>query len=53
MKGSFYLFFYKDDNLYLLVKNNGLNSDTIFKSPPLEYTSETKWEEIQNMIAMH
>ena len=46
MKGSFYLFFYKDDNLYLLLKNNGLNSDTIFKSPPLEYTSETKWEEI-------
>ena len=46
MKGCFYLFFYKDDSLYLLVKNCPLISDTVFKSPPLEYTSETKWEDI-------
>lgn len=46
MQGSFYLFFYKDDMLYLLIQNIHGNFDTIFKSPPKEYTSETKWEEI-------
>ena len=46
MKGIFYLFFYKDNNLYLLIKNNPINIETIFKSPPKEYTQETKWEDI-------
>ena len=46
MKGSFYLFFYKDDFLYLLIKNIPNNFETIFKSPPQEYTQDTKWEEI-------
>ena len=46
MKGSFYLFFYKDEILYLLIKNIPINFETIFKSPPQEYTQDTKWEEI-------
>ena len=46
MKGSFYLFFYKDEILYLLLKNIPINFETTFKSPPQEYTQDTKWEEI-------
>ena len=46
MKGSFYLFFYKDDILYLLIKNIPISFETTFKSPPQEYTQDTKWEEI-------
>ena len=46
VQGSFYLFFYKDDMLYLLQKHIPISFDTIFKSPPQEYTSNTKWEEI-------
>ena len=48
MKGSFYLFFYKNNTLYLMLKNIPITLDTIFKSPPAEYTSETKWEDIPN-----
>ena len=48
VQGSFYLFFYKDDMLYLLQKYIPISFDTIFKSPPQEYTSDTKWEEIPN-----
>ena len=48
LKGSFYLFYYHDKNLYLLIKKtpNIFDNNTIFKSPPLEYTKETKWDEI-------
>ena len=46
MKGSFYLFYYRNNNLCLLLKNIPKIIDTIFKSPPLEYTKETKWDDI-------
>ena len=46
MKGSFYLFYYKNKQLCLLLKNVPRIVDTIFKSPPLEYNNETKWEDI-------
>ena len=46
IKGSFYLFYYKNNNLCLLLKNIPKIIDTIFKSPPLEYTKETKWDDI-------
>ena len=46
MKGSFYLFFYRNNNICLLLKNIPKNVDSIFKSPPLEYTKETKWDDI-------
>ena len=48
MKGSFYLFFYKNNTLYLMLKNIPITLDTIFKSPPAEYNSDTKWEDIPN-----
>jgi hypothetical protein len=46
MKGSFYLFYYRNKQLYLLLKNIPKMIDTIFKSPPSEYNNETKWEDI-------
>ena len=46
--GSFYLFFYKNDSLYLLLKHVPSNLETTFKSPPTEYNTDTKWEEIPN-----
>ncbi len=46
MKGSFYLFYYKNKQLCLLLKNIPKMIDTIFDSPPLEYNNETKWEDI-------
>ena len=46
--GSFYLFFFKNDILYLLLKNIPPNLETSFKSPPTEYNKDTKWEDIPN-----
>jgi len=46
MKGSFYLFFYSKSQLYLLLKNIPKPLDTIFKSPPAEYSIDTKWDDI-------
>ena len=46
--GNFYLFFYKNDRLYLLLKHTPVDTEEIFKSPPAEYTANTKWEEIPN-----
>ena len=47
MKGSFYLFFYKNKSLYLLIKNiPKIVDNNIFKSPPLEYNDKTNWDEI-------
>ena len=48
LKGSFYLFYYHDKSLYLLIKKtpNAFDNNNIFKSPPLEYTEQTKWDEI-------
>ena len=47
MKGSFYLFFYKNKSLYLLIKNiPKIVDNNIFKSPPLEYNDKINWEEI-------
>ena len=46
--GNFYLFFYKNDRLYLLLKHTSVDTEEIFKSPPAEYTANTKWEEIPN-----
>ena len=46
MKGSFYLFYYRNKQIYLLLKNIPKMIDTIFKSPPSEYNNETKWEDI-------
>ena len=48
MKGCFYLFFYKNNTLYLMLKNIPITLDTIFKSPPAEYNSDIKWEDIPN-----
>ena len=46
MKGSFYLFYFRNDKLCLLIKNIPKIVDKIFKSPPGEYTNDTKWEDI-------
>ena len=46
MKGSFYLFYFRSDKLCLLIKNIPKIVDKIFKSPPDEYTNDTKWENI-------
>ena len=47
LNGSFYLFFYKDNNLLLLIKNvPSLLNNSTFKNPPIEYNDQTKWEDI-------
>ena len=48
MHGSFYLFFFKNDRLYLLLQNIPSHIETSFKSPLAEYTNDTKWEDIPN-----
>ena len=46
MQGIFYLFYYKNKSLYLILKNiPKIYNDKIFKDPPLEITEKTKWEE--------
>ena len=46
MQGIFYLFYYKNKSLYLILKNiPKIYNDKIFKDPPLEITEKTKWED--------
>lgn len=47
LKGSFYLFYYQNKSLLLLMKNiPKMLDNNIFKTPPLEYNDQTKWEDI-------
>ena len=48
--GIFYLFYYKNQNLYLLMKNipkiMGISKNDLFRNPPSEYSEQTKWKDI-------
>ena len=45
--GAFYLFYFLNKRLYLLLKNDPLiNKNKLFKDPPKVYDENTKWEQI-------
>ena len=48
LNGSFYLFYYRNKSLLLLIKNIPavLSNNGIFKNPPLEYNDKITWEDI-------
>ncbi len=50
MNGIFYLFYYKNKKLYLLIKNVpkilGKSQNDLFENPPMEYDEKIGWKDI-------